>query len=142
MGKSVVMNSGIFALAAVMLCGCQILGLGPSDEELINATMAKWKAALIAHDVDKLMETYSENYLNTEGGDKNSVREYVAEVIQQGYLDNLDVNLEDAQITIEGNTATVAPVELNSDAGTYVLEYNKLKKENGAWLIVGSKAQE
>jgi ketosteroid isomerase-like protein len=142
MGKSVVMNSGIFALAVVMLCGCQILGLGPSDEELINATMAKWKAALIAHDVDKFMETYSENYLNTEGGDKNSIREYVAEVIQQGYLDNLDVNLEDAQITIEGDTATVAPVELNSDEGTYVLEYNKLKKENGVWLIISSKAQE
>jgi ketosteroid isomerase-like protein len=142
MRKSVVMNSGVVILAVVMLCGCQIFGLGPSDEDLINATMAKWKTSLIAHDVDKLMETYSEKYLNTEGGDKNSVREYVAGVIEEGYLDNLQVNLEDAQITIEGNKATVAPVELTSDTGTYVLEYNKLQKEKGTWLIVSSKAQE
>jgi ketosteroid isomerase-like protein len=142
MGKSIVMNLGVVALAVVMLCGCQILGLGPSDEDLINATMAKWKAALIAHDVDKLMETYSENYLNTEGGDKNSVREYVAGVIEEGYLDNLEVNLEDARITIEGDKATVAPVELTSDMGTYVLEFNKLQKEDGDWLIVNSKSQE
>jgi len=142
MGKSVVMNLGVVALAAVLLCGCQILGLGPSDEDLINATMAKWKTALIAHDMDKLMETYSENYRNIEGGDKNAVREFIAEVIEQGYLDNLEVNLEDAQITIEGDMATVAPVELTSDTGTYVLEYNKLQKENGDWLIVDSKGQE
>ncbi len=142
MKKSVVMNSCVVALAFVMFCGCQILGLGPSDEDLINATMAKWKAALIAHDLDRFMETYSENYLNTEGGDKNSVREYVAGVIDQGYLDNLEVNLEDAQVTIEGDIATVAPVELTSDAGPYVLEYNKLQKENGTWLIVSSKGQE
>ena len=142
MGKSVVMNPGVVALAVVVLCGCQILGLGPSDEDLINATMAKWKAALVAHDMDKFMQTYSENYRNIEGGDKNSVREFVAGVIEQGYLDNLEVNLEDAQITIEGDMATVAPVELTSDAGTYVLEYNKLQKENGDWLIVDSKGQE
>jgi len=142
MGKPVVMNSGVVALALVILCGCQILGLGPSDEDLINATMSKWKAALIAHDVDKLMETYSENYLNTEGGDKNSVREYVAGVIDEGYLDNLEVNLEDAQITIEDDNATVAHVELTSDTGTYVLEYNKLQKKKGNWLIVSSKARE
>ena len=142
MVKSVVINSGVVILMVFMLCGCQILGLGPSDEELINATMTKWKAALIAQDVDMLMETYSENYLNSEDGDKNSVREYVVGVIEEGYLDNLKVNLEDAQITIEDDIATVAPVELTSDTGTYVLEYNKLKKEKGAWLIVNSKAQE
>ena len=142
MRKSVVINPGIVALAVVMLCGCQILGLGPSDEDLVNATMAKWKAALIAHDMDKFMETYSENYTNTEGGGKDSVREFVTGVIEQGYLDNLEINLEDAQITIEGDMATVAPIELTSDTGVYVLEYNKLQKENGDWLIVDSKGQE
>lgn len=141
MGKSVVMNSGVIALAVVMLCGCQILGLGPSDEDLVCATMADWKAALIAHDMDKLMETYSENYANTEGGGKNSVREFISGVIDQGYLDNTKVNLEDAKITIEEGKATVAPVEVTSDAGEYVLEY-ELQKENGAWLIISSDSQQ
>jgi ketosteroid isomerase-like protein len=142
MNKSVIMNAGVAVLAAVLLCGCQILGLGPSDEELINTTMADWKTALIAHDMDKLMETYSENYTSTQEGDKESVREYIADAIDKGYLDNVEVNLEDSQITIEGNKATVAPVELTSDAGTYVFEYITLQKENGTWLIVTSKGQE
>lgn len=142
MEKSVVINSGVVVLTVVILCGCQIFSLGPSDEKLINATMAKWKAALIAHDMDKFLETYSENYRNIEGGDKNSVREYGARAINEGYLDNLKVNLKDAKIKIEGDMATVAPIELTSDTGTYVLEYNKLKKENGVWLIISSKARE
>ena len=142
MNKSAVMSLGVIALAVVMLCGCQILGLGPSDEDLVSATMADWKAALIAHDMDKLMETYSEDYASTEDGDKDSVREFVTGAIDQGYLDNTEVNLEDAQITIEGDKAEVAPVELTSDMGTYVFEYVNLQKENGAWLIVGMKAQE
>lgn len=141
MGKSVVMNSGVIVLAVVMLCGCQILGLGPSDEDLVSATMADWKTALIAHDMDKLMETFSENYANSDGGDKESVREFISGVIDQGYLDNTKVNLEDAKITIEGDKATVAPVEVTSDAGEYVLEY-ELQKENGAWLIISSDSQQ
>lgn len=142
MGKPVIMNLGVVVLAVVTLCGCQIPGLGTSDEDLINATMADWSAALIAHDMDKLMETYSESYVNTEGGNKASVREFIAGVIDQGYLDNLEVNLEDAQATIEGDKATVAPVELTTDTGTYVLEYVKLQKEDGDWLIVDSKTRE
>jgi ketosteroid isomerase-like protein len=141
MNKSVIMSLGAAAFTVVMLCGCQILGLGPSDEELVSTTMADWKTALIANDLDKLMETYSENYTSTEEGGKDSVREFIAEAIDQGYLDNTEVNLEDAQITIEGDKAEVAPVELTSDMGTYVFEYVTLQKENGAWLIVGSKGQ-
>ncbi len=141
MRKLVVMNSGVIVLAVVMLCGCQILGLGPSDEDLVSATMADWKAALIAHDMDKLMETFSENSANSEGGDKESVREFISGVIDQGYLDNTKVNLEDAKITIEEGKATVAPVEVTSDTGVYVLEY-ELQKENGAWLIISSESQQ
>ncbi len=141
MGKSVIMNLGVVALAVVMLCGCQILGLGPSDEDLVSATMADWKAALIAHDMDKLMETFSENYANSEGSNKESVREFISGVIDQGYLDNTKVNLEDAKITIEEGKATVAPVEVTSDTGVYVLEY-ELQKENGAWLIISSESQQ
>ena len=136
MKKTVILNLGM-AVLAVTLCGCQILGVGPSDEELVSATMADWKAALIAHDLDNLMGTYSENYVSTQGDGKDSVREFLAGVIEQGYLDNVKVNLEDAQIMIEGDKANISPVELTSDAGTYVLEYT-LQKEEGIWLIVGS----
>ncbi len=141
MKKLVILSLSLVVLAALLVCGCQILGVGPSDEELVSATMADWKAALIAHDLDKLMETYSEDYVSTQGGGKDSVHEFLAGVIEQGYLDNVKVNLEDAQIMIEGDKANIGPVELTSDAGTYVLEYT-LHKEEGIWLILGSTSLE
>lgn len=141
MKKSVILNLSLLVLAAVLVSGCQTLGVGPSDEELVSTTMAEWKAAMAAQDIDKLMAAYSENYVSTRGGGKDSVREFMTNVFEQGYLDNVKVNLEDAQITIEADKAKVGPVELTSDAGSYVLEYT-LQKENKAWLIVSSKRQE
>jgi ketosteroid isomerase-like protein len=115
--------------------------VGPSDEQLVNTTMAEWKAAMAVQDIDKLMAAYSENYVSSRGGGKDSVREFMTNVFELGYLDNVKVNLEDAQITIEADKAKVGHVELTFDAGAYVLEYT-LQKENEAWLIVSSKRLE
>ena len=58
---------GIIAvLAAILVSGCQTAG--PTDEELIYATMDNWREALVAQDADMMMETYSENFEGMEGG--------------------------------------------------------------------------
>ncbi len=141
MKKSFILNLSPVVLAAFLVCGCQTLGVGPSDEELIGTTMAEWKAAMVAQDIDKLMATYSENYVSSRGGGKDSIREFMARAFEQGFLDSVEVNIEDVQITIEDDKATFGPVEFVSDGGTFTLEY-KLQKENGAWFIVGSKRLE
>jgi len=140
MKKSVILYLSL-TVFAVALCGCRTLGVGPSDEELVSTTMAEWKAAMVAKDLDKLMATFSENYLSSRGSGKDAMRERMAGAIERGFLDNVDVNIEDAQIAIEGDKATFSPVEFTSDRGTMALEYT-LQKENGAWLIVSSKRQE
>jgi len=137
MKKSVILNLSLAVLAAVLVCGCQTLGVGPSDEELVNTTMAEWKAAMAAKDMDKLMATFSENYVSTRGTGKDSMREFMTRAFNEGFMDNVEVNVEDAQIMIEGDKATFGPVEFISDRGTFALEY-KLQKEEDAWLIVGS----
>ncbi len=139
MHKSIIVSLGA-ALFVVAVSGCQILGGGPSDKDLVNATMADWRVALIAHDMDKLMENYSESYLNTQGGNKASVRDFISGAIEQGYLENTKVNLEGAEVTIEDDKADVAPVHVTSDDGAYVLEF-KLQKEDKSWLIVFSQMQ-
>ena len=138
MKRSVILNLSPVVLAAFLVCGCQTLGVGPSDEELISTTMAEWKTALVAQDIDKLMAAYSENYVSTRGTGKDSIREFMARAFEQSFLDSVEVKIEDAQITIEGDKATYGPVEFVSDRGTFTLEY-KLQKEDGAWFIVGSK---
>ncbi len=141
MKKSVILNLSLLVLAAVLVSGCQTLGVGPSDEELVSATMAEWKAAMAARDMDKLMATFSDNYVSTRGTGKDAMREFMTRAFDEGFMDNVEVNVENAQIMIEGDKATFGPVEFESDRGTFTLEYS-LQKENGAWLIVGSTSLE
>ncbi len=141
MKRSVILNLSLFVLAAFLVCGCQTLGVEPSDEQLVNTTMAEWKAAMVAKDLDKLMAAYSENYVSSRGGGKDSIREFMTRAFEQGFMDSVEVKIEDAQITIEGDKAAFGPVEFVSDRGTLASEYT-LQKENGAWLIVGTKRPE
>ena len=91
MKKSVIMKLGVVVLAAVLFSGCQT---GATDEELISFTMGKWKEALLAQDLDKLMEMYSEDYESMEGGDKEASREFLEGFFEQGYVDGAEVDLE------------------------------------------------
>ena len=140
MKKSFILNLSLVVLS-VTLCGCQTLGVGASDEELISTTMAEWKAAMAAKDIDKLMATFSDKYVSTRGTGKDSMREFMTKAFDEGFMDNVEVNVENVQITIEGDKAMFGPVEFFADRGTFRLEYS-LQKENGAWLIVGSKRYE
>ena len=141
MKKSVILNLSLAVLAAVLVYGCQTLGEGPSDEQLINTTMAEWKAALAAKDLDKLMALFSEDYVSSRGSGKVAMRERMAGAIERGFLDDVEIKIENAQIRLEGDKATFSPVEFVADRGTMTLEYT-LQKENGTWLIISSKRQE
>ena len=141
MKRSVITKLGVGILTAALVCGCQTLGWGPSDKELVNTTMADWKAALAAQDLDKVMATYSENYASERGDGKESVREFMTRVFDEGWMDNIKVNMESAETTIEGDKAQFGPVEFISDRGTMKIDYT-LQKEDGAWRIVASKRQE
>jgi len=140
MKKAFILNLSVVVLA-VTLCGCQTLGVGLSDEELVSITMAEWKAALVDKDMDKQMAAFSDNYVSSRGSGKDAMCERMTRAIEQGFLDSVEFNIEDAQITIEGDKATFSPVEFISDSGAFALEYT-LQKENGTWLIISSKRHE
>lgn len=136
MKKSLIAKLGAGVLVAVLLCGCQ---MGPSDEKLISTTMANWKAAVIVQDLDKIMEVYSENYVSAEGSDKEATREFMESIIDEGYLDDIEVDLENAETTIEGDKADVYPIEVTGAAGETITLGFTLQKEDGDWLIVSSE---
>ena len=136
MKKSLIPKLGAGVLVAVLLCGCQ---MGSSDEKLISTTMANWKAAVTVQDLDKIMEAYSENYESAEGDDKETTREFMEGIIDEGYLDDIEVDLENAETTIEGDKADVYPIEVIGAAGEPITLGFTLQKEDGDWLIVGSE---
>ena len=139
MEKSVIVALIVGVLTVTLMCGCmsETVGRGPSDEELINQTLSKWKAAVLAQDIDMLMALHSESFKNFEAPDKESQEAVMQNYFDAGYLDDAKVGLEDAEIAIEGDKAKVTGVVLDVTVGEsrYALTFG-LQKENGAWLII------
>jgi len=124
-------------MVVVMGAGCAIGAKGPSDRELIMNTMNEWKAGLIAKDADRAIMAYSESFRDSDGRGKAEMHAALKEYISMGYLDSLMVDLETVQVTVNGEDATVNPVTLSGSAGSLTLNV-ALKKEEGAWRIVGA----
>ena len=139
MKESVIINLGVAVLIATLANGCQ--SAMPSDEELIKGTMTNWKATLTARDLDRLMATYSDNYASARASGKDAVRQRMTRIFDQGWMDNVKVNLKGAEITIDGDKAEFGPVKFNSDEGMFTRQFT-LQKEYEAWLLVGSNGQE
>jgi ketosteroid isomerase-like protein len=132
---------GFFTLAFVVgLCGCASLGKGPSDEELIQQTLAQWKAGIESHDVDMMMATISEEFVSEEGSGKADFREFLTDLIDDGTLAGAQMDLESAMTTIEGDMATVENATLSGDRGSIVLHMDLKKEADGIWRIVGIQA--
>ncbi len=122
----------------VFVAGCATTGKGPSDEELITTMLAQWKAAFEAQDIDGMLAPYSEDYEGSRAESKEQVREFLTGAIDQGYLDDAELSLEDAETAIEGDTATVAPVTLSASPGSIDLQFNLKKEAGNVWRIVSS----
>ena len=142
MRKSMIIavTAGVLTVATVPGCMRVTGGRGPSDEELINRTLLAWKAGVLAQDVDKLMALYSESFKSFEARDKESQAAIMQYYFDARYLDDAEVGLEDAEITIEGDKAKVTGVvlDLTVGDGRYAPTFD-LQKENGAWLIIDSE---
>lgn len=138
MKSSILVKLGAGVLALLLVCGCATLGKGPSDEELIAATMKQWAAGLAAQDAEKIMAAYSADFESADMPDKEAMAELIEMAIDQGFLEDVEVIADEAETVIEGNKATYGPVELSGAMGSMMLDFT-LQKENGAWLIVGSE---
>jgi len=123
-------------VATALLSGCATMGKGPTDEEILAQLTEECIAATIAKDLDKLMAYYSDDFSHYEFGDKAGLKEFMEGAKDMGYLDDLEVDLEQAETTIEGDTATIYPVEISGAFGSTEIEFTS-KKEGDTWKIVG-----
>jgi len=123
-------------LICLFFCVCQT---GPTDEELINTTMNRWKQAIIAQDVDAIMVNYSEKFSSLEAEDKEEMREQLEEAIDEGLLENIDINLKSAKVTISENTAEYV---IFGENGELVMDFTLVKEDKNTWSIIGIPSQE
>ncbi len=123
------------ALLAMAVAGCATVS-GPTDDEMIQNTLAAWSAGLTEQNIDKFLGAISENFTADQSADKAKLGEFIKDAIDAGYLEEAEVSLESAQYTKEGDKCTVYPVDLMSMAGSVAVEL-ELTKEEGKWLITG-----
>ncbi len=137
--KKVALHYGFTALLALtMMVGCATGGGGASDAEQVTAVINEWKAGLEGGDIDRTMATLSENFESADVGDKATMREFLEGAKDQGFLDDIEVGVSELEVTVDGDSATAYPVDLDSAAGAMTLEFS-LTKEDGVWLITGSE---
>jgi len=136
MGKSRIRTALVGAMVVALVCGCAMLGRGPTDEELITRAISDYNAGLAAKNLDRVMAAFSEDFQGEGGGDKDDMRQLFEDAIDGGYLDDLEVNDADCQIKIEGKTATVGPIEYSSAMGSMSFEFTMKKEADGMWRII------
>jgi len=139
MRKSVLLKVGMGVLAVAFVCGCAAMGKGPTDEELITALLGKYKATGEAQDIEGSMALFSDKFEGEQGG-KDDMKEFMLEAKDMGYLDDMEVILDDAEITIDGETATVYPMEVETAMGGAILELT-LTKESSGWMITAMEME-
>jgi len=141
MKKSTIIMLAVTILAAVVVAGCASTPKGPTDQELVAQTVNAWVEAMKAGDVDGVMKTYSESFTHYEWGDKEGLQIFLEDAKDMGYLDDLEVAIDELETEIEDGEATVYPIELEGAFGSVTIEL-VLKKEIDKWLVVGMTAEE
>ena len=142
-GVNMMSRVGIWTFGAVFALGLAGCTTGPepvSDEEAIAAVTDEWTAAMVAHDVDRIMALYSEDFSDADGNTKASFRDFIADTIDQGMLNNLVVAREIAVLNIEGDTATYDGIGLSSDIGSVTLKLT-FGREADDWKIISLVAE-
>ncbi|MDQ1256821.1 MAG: Nuclear transport factor 2 family protein [Candidatus Hydrogenedentes bacterium] len=124
-----------------VLAGCATGPKGPTDQELITQTVTQLKDALFAGDSEKLLACFSEDFSHYEVPDKQTLADYVQMGVDMGYIDQLEeqnavMEFAEAEIKIEGDTATMYPIEASADAGSVTVELTLKKEADGVWRIV------
>jgi len=134
--KRMLLTSMVMLGAALLFAGCVT---GEKPEDAVQKQLEAFKAGMLAEDIDAIMAPFSESFSHYELGDKAGARDYMSQAVDMGYLEGLEVNIENAEKKIEGDTASVYPIELSGPFGSATLELI-FTKEAGGWMITGLDA--
>ena len=127
----------LLALLVFTVAGC-VTAKGPSDEEMVKSAANTFIQGLISKNPDAALTVVSPEFYHADAGDKAGLRNFIADAIDSGYLDDAEADTSSVEYTIdaEKGAAKVYPVVINSAAGSATMGIN-LTKKDGAWAITG-----
>jgi len=132
-------RSVMFACASLLLAGL-VAGcattMGMSPEEEAKAARMQWQEGVVANDLDAIMMVYYEDFDHYEYGDKEGARLFIGQAIDQGYLQDAEVILEDAEYEVmDDGTVVVYPIDLLAAFGSATIEF-VMEPGDGGYKIV------
>src|SRR5690606_20370788 len=110
-------------------------GADVSPEAGVRAALEGMGAAVTEGDLDTVMTYFSEDFEHYEYGDKAGWLQFQQDAKDQGYWDGIEVDGDDAEVKIDGDTASVYPVSVSGAFGTLTFEYI-LANEDGNWRVI------
>lgn len=140
MGKSRPAMVALSAVLAALVVSCaSTSGGGPSPLGAINQSLAVMKAGFENQDPDKVLTAYSEDYEGANGEDKEEAGDALRGLNDQGYWDGMEVTVEGVDIELDGDSATVGPIEFSGSWGVAEYIYTFKKDADGAWRVSSSE---
>jgi hypothetical protein len=93
-----------------------------SPEEAALAAAKAWGEALASQDMDKIMAVFADDFEHYEYGDKQGISDFISQAVDMGYLEDLEIFMDDAEVEIDGEEVIVYPVELMGAFGSVTFE--------------------
>jgi ketosteroid isomerase-like protein len=121
--------------------GCAMLKRGPSDKDLLSELLKAYETALVEGDADKLISLYSEDYESLDGTDYEEAMTRLRRIVPMFEEWSIEVGTAETQISVEGDTATLSPVILDTPRGEMTLTMFAAKEAGGVWRIIGSETE-
>lgn len=100
------------------------------------ALVKAWVAAAKAQDIDAMMAPFADNFYNAQLGDKAGARAFLKNALDMGYLDGIEVTMDDAEIDEENGKVSIYPIDVDGVFGSITIEFIA-EQRDGAWKLVG-----
>ena len=116
-----------------------------SAKDAVLAAMRGYSVAMLAGDLEAMLAFYSEKWRSSAGTTKAGLRQQLQEQIDGASHEPKRLVLDDADVVVDGDTATVDPVAIRSATGGGFFEFTMHKGSDGVWgcvSIVGSKKED
>ena len=111
--------------------------LGTSIEDDVLTALRDYDIATRAGDIDGQVAFFAEDWRSSSGTTKADLREHLQQQVDQGGDQDKRFVLDDANVVVEGDSASVDPVALRSPTGGSFFEFKMTREPDGAWRCVG-----
>lgn len=116
-----------------MACGASAAS-EPAPEEAIMQMVTELAEKMTAKDFEGALTAFSEDFSNYQFNNKAAFLAFMKQSESMGDLRNLEFDLDDVEVTVDGDKASVTSVGVSGAFGSTDVEF-ELQKQGGGWKV-------